>query len=66
MDSERFFILDGDKLVRVYTERGQWVEVGTLEYLYQQFKARMMAELAVSAPDLSTMGVLINRPEGGK
>ena len=49
-------MMNGDMNVRVYTDAGQWIDVGTLEYLYQQFKARMMVELQATG-----MGALIDR-----
>ena len=34
-----------------------------IEDLYQAFKERMIKELAVSSPDMRTLGVLINKQE---
>lgn len=37
-------------------------EVTTHEEMYQAFKERIKAELAVEAPDLRTLGILVDLP----
>jgi len=34
-----------------------------VEDLYQIFKARLIAELAVEAPDLRTLGIIVEKPQ---
>lgn len=46
----------------LYAGGEPWKEVD-IEDFYQAFKARMIDELAVQAPDLRTLGVLVERPE---
>jgi hypothetical protein len=61
MTHEQFFGVHGDDYVRLFSfgdDRDMRVED-----LYQHFKNRIMAELAVQAPDLRTLGVLVERPE---
>lgn len=43
-------------------DRDETVHKVSVENLYHMFKARMMRELVVDAPDLRTMGVLVDRP----
>ena len=56
---EKFFnkMVDYRIETRFY-ENGESFEV---EELYQAFKARLIAELAVSAPDLRTLGLIVEK-----
>jgi hypothetical protein len=64
MEHDEFFRKFGRTCVKAAELHWRTSEVEhlSIEDLYQQFKARMMAELAVSAPDLSTLGALVNKP----
>jgi hypothetical protein len=61
MTHEQFFGVHGDDYVRLFNFGGS--QDMRVEDLYFHFKARMMAELAVQAPDLRTLGALVERPE---
>jgi hypothetical protein len=61
MNQKEFFGRHGDE----YITFGIYDVTSSIriEDLYHFFKARMMAELVVSAPDLRTLGVLVEKPE---
>jgi len=44
--------------VKARKEHEKWIEE-----LYQQFKERLMDDLAVEAPDLRTYGILVPKPK---
>jgi hypothetical protein len=61
MNQEQFFGVFGDEYVRVHSYPAHR-EV-RVEDLYQHFKARLMAELAVSSPELLQLASLAERPD---
>lgn len=60
-ESEEFFEKYGNEFLQL----SDWEMLRGLrvEDVYQHFKERLMAELAVSAPDLRTLGILIEKPD---
>jgi hypothetical protein len=58
---QEFFDRVGDNWIhpRVY---GESLWPVTVEEMYQHFKARLMDETAIDAPDLRTMGKIVDVP----
>lgn len=58
-DHQEFFAKCGDKWLQP-KEFGECLFPVKVEEMYQHFKARLKVELAVDAPDLRAMGVLVD------